>query len=175
MLVGEPKIFDLQRHIVHFAQGWTLLSRLRDVFLHDGRALRSGGHGHDLWARDDTAISAGASVFLVYSGIAGFGGTDSGNAGGRRLLPLDTRGLRRLLGISCRLVELVRVVFAGRRIRRSVHGLSGLLLSQLEDDVVGALPRLGDADRRPDVGQRTRYSDGGTGRDCAGDFYFSAG
>src|SRR6202049_408679 len=140
MLVGEPKNFDLQRQIVHFAQGWTLSPRLRDVFLHDGRTLRSRGHGHHLRSGDDADLSGGSALLLGNPGIAGFGGTDYGNAGGRRLLPLDTRGLRRLLGISCRLVELVRVVSAGWGLCRAVHGLSGLLLSPLEDDLVGALP-----------------------------------
>ena len=169
----KPQIVDHSNQILHAAQGEPVLSRLRDVLLHHGRPFRTRRHGHYLGAGDDAALPSDPAVFLVHPGIAGVGGADHRHARRRRLLPLDSRGLRRLLGISRRMVELVCVVFAGRGVCRAVHRLPGVLLPQ--DDVVGALPHLGGADRRADLGQRARYSDGGAGRDRARDFHFRAG
>src|SRR5580693_10095395 len=49
------------------AQSFALLSRLRDVLLHDRRAVRPRRHGYDLRPRDNADVSSRLSIFLVHS------------------------------------------------------------------------------------------------------------
>src|SRR5262249_28258073 len=127
----------------------TLLSRLRDVLLHHGRALRPRGYGHDLWSRDNAFVSAHHSVLLVYSGFARLRRIGDRYAGGRGLLPLDSRCVWRLLGISRGLVELLGVFPARRHIRSPVRRL--FLLLSPADDLVAALPFVVSVNRSADL------------------------
>src|ERR1700735_1328124 len=62
--------------LLRAGQGGPVLSRLPNVFLHHGRALRSRRHDHDLRPGGDADLSVGAAVFLVHSGVVGLGGAD---------------------------------------------------------------------------------------------------
>ena len=176
--IPSTNLIDYDRQHAPFqpfraAQGGPLLSRLRHVFLHHRRPLRARGHGHDLGPWNDADLSAGAAVFLVHPGVAGFGGVDHRHAGRRaasiagRAPPSATSGdFSPDGGTGPR-----RFCWAG--LCRAVHRLPGLLLS--EDDMVATLPHLGSVDRRADMDQRAGHPDGGAGRDRAGDFHFYTG
>src|SRR5260370_591515 len=109
------------------AEGRAATAHLCDVCIRDGRAVRAGRHGDDKRARVDAAVSIVHSVFLVHSGFAGGGGINDSDSCGRRILPLGARGVRRLLGIPGRVVELERLVSSGSRVRCFVYRLSDVL------------------------------------------------
>src|SRR6266516_6536811 len=106
-----------------------LFLRLRNVFLQHGWAVWTRGPVAHFRPRDGAYLPIVNPLFLVHSYLPGSGGTYYGYARRRRLLPLDSRGVRRLLGISCRVVELVRFIFAWCALCRLVHGLFGFLFS----------------------------------------------
>ena len=153
--------------ILYASEGRAVLSRLRDALLHDRRALRPGRYGHDFRAGDHAALPAASAGVLVHPGVAGVSRTNDGDAGGRRVLPLDSSGVRGFLGIHGGMVELVGILPAGRRIRRYVCRLFRLLRS--EDDVVATLPALARNHRAAYLGQCARDPDGRPSRYCAGD------
>ncbi len=109
-------------------EGGAAAAGVRDVRVRDGRAVWARGHGDDERAGADAALSSVPAAVLVHSGVAGSGGADHGDSRGGRILPLGAGGVRRLLGIPGRVVELELVVFAGRGVRRFVHGLPDVLL-----------------------------------------------
>src|ERR1700745_1153200 len=149
-------------------KGRPLLFRVRDVRLHDGRPVRHGGNGHDERAGTDAALFARDSVFLVHARVAGGGGVDDGDSGRRRLLSLGASEFWRFLGIPGGLVELERVLAAGRKLRGPAQRLSGDFLpftGRLE-----ALPCVRGADFPAGVHQYSRNPDSGRGSNSAGDF-----
>ena len=77
--------------------------------------VTTSGPGHD------ADVPAGDSTVLEHPGFVGHGGTDNRDSRGRRILPVGARQPWRLLGLSDGLVELERVVAAGRELRGSVH------------------------------------------------------
>ena len=129
--------------------------------------VTTSGPGHD------SDLPAGDSILLVHPGLAGFGRADHRHAGRRRLLSLGARRLRRLLGISRRLVELVRVIPAGQRLRGAVRRLPGLLFSRTHG--MEALHRFSRHRRGHHLHQRARHSDGGKIRHRARAFHSAAG
>src|SRR6267378_2845865 len=146
--------------------------RLRDVRIRDGRAVWARRHGDDERAGVDAALSLVHSIFLVHSGFACSGGGDHCDSRGRRILPLGARGLRRLLGIPGRLVELERFVPSGGDVRRSDRGLSDVFLPR-----AGRLEALRDCRRRDCddwLHQRARHPDGWRVSDDPGDLYSRA-
>ena len=103
--------------------------RVRDVFVQHGWAVWTRGPSAHFRTRDGAYLPIGNPIFLVHPDLSGSGGTYYGYARRGRLLPLDARGLRRFLGISCGVVELVRFIFAWGALCGLVHGLFGLLFS----------------------------------------------
>ena len=60
-------------HNVDSSQGQSLLFRVRDVFVHHGRAVRPGRPGHNLRTRDDADLPSHPAIFLVYPNFVGSG------------------------------------------------------------------------------------------------------
>src|SRR5262249_3727556 len=136
---------------------------------YDRWPLRSRRYGYHVGAGDYAGLPAGTAIFLVYSGLAGLGGTDNGHACGGRFLSLDAGRVRRLLGIPGRLVELVGVVSSWRSVRGALHRLPGLLHPQ--NDLVGTLPDIRGDHHAAGVGQRKRDPDGWSGGYRTGDLH----
>src|SRR6266849_382239 len=131
---------------------------------------------------EDMVTTSGPGLTLLYQLFIPFFWVHPRLARGRRthhrdsrrgrLLPLGERGLRRLLGISGGLVELERVVFAGCRVRRVIHGLPHKLpFVLLYDSRLDALRHCRHGDCGDRVHQRARHPDGWHGRNHSGNFH----
>jgi len=111
------------RRLAGFAQSQLPAFCLRDVRVCDRRPVRPRRHGDHQRPGTDAALPPIHSAVLVHPGVAGGGRVDYRDSRGRWLLPLGARRIRRLLGIPCRLVELERIVLAGRGVRGAFCGL----------------------------------------------------
>src|SRR6266446_2638669 len=149
------------------AQSGAAAAGLRDVCVRDGRAVRAGRHGDDERARVDAALPLVHSVFLVHSGFAGGGGINDSDSCGRRILPLGAHGVRRLLGIPGRVVELERLVSSGSRVRCFVYRLSDVLLPC--DCGLEALRSFAGSGGADWLRERAGHPGSGQGGDGAGD------
>jgi len=119
------------RRLASFAQGQPAPFCLRDVRLCHRRAVRSRRHGYHQRPGTDAALRTIYSAVLVRPGVAGDGRVDYRDSCRGRVLPLGARRIRRLLGIPCGLVELERIVRAGRRLRGTFCRLSQRLYFHL--------------------------------------------